>query len=232
MGRGIVETPSDFGLQGDPPSHPELLEDLTSRFIEHGWSLKWLHREIMLSSAYQQDSTVNGETVRPDKWYVGYPVRRLDVEYWRDAMLISTGALDRTVGGPPAELSTANNAKRTIYGTVKRRELTDILRLYDFPDPLTHSPSRVATTTPLQQLFVLNSPFMQEQGNALVGRLSREVGDDVPKRIEWAYRLLFGRLPDEKELQIGLQYVSDGKIQSWQTYAQVLLGSNEFIFLD
>jgi hypothetical protein len=73
---------------------------------------------------------------------------------------------------------------------------------------------------------------MQEQGNALVGRLSREVGDDVPKRIEWAYRLLFGRLPDEKELQIGLQYVSDGKIQSWQTYAQVLLGSNEFIFLD
>jgi hypothetical protein len=232
MGRGIVETPSDFGLQGDPPSHPELLEDLTARFIEHSWSLKWLHREIMLSNTYQQDSLVKGEPGQPDKWYVGYPVRRLDVEYWRDAMLVSTGALDRTVGGPPAELSTANNTKRTIYGTVKRRELTDILRLYDFPDPLTHSPGRVATTTPLQQLFVLNSPFMQEQGNALVARLGRDVGDDVPKRIEWAYKLLFGRLPDEKELQIGLQYVSDGKIQSWQTYAQVLLGSNEFIFLD
>ena len=132
FGIGLVETPSDFGKQGEAPSHPDLLDDLASRFIAGGWSLKWLHREIMLSAAYQQASgpAPNGDAGY--RYYSKFPRRRLDIEAWRDALLFVTGTLDLKMGGPPAELNLPANHRRTIYGTVRRRELTDILRLHDF----------------------------------------------------------------------------------------------------
>lgn len=232
FGVGLVETPSDFGAQGDRPSHPELLDDLAARFVEAGWSLKWLHREVMLSATYQQAGGVPASADPGGRFYSRFPRRRLDVEAWRDAMMQVSGTLDQSMGGPAAELNVATNHRRTVYGLVRRRELTDLLRLHDFPDPVTHSAGRVPTITPLQQLFTLNSPLMAETATALAGRLQKDAGDKPADRIERAYRLLFGRQPSQKELSLGLAFVGNNDPAAWRQYAQVLLGSNEFQFID
>ncbi len=143
-----------------------------------------------------------------------------------------SGSLDNTLGGKPIELNATNNTRRTLYGLVRRRELSDILRLNDFPDPLTHSPSRAPTTTPLQQLFVLNSPFMQQQSEALVLNWQRAAPESDKSKIQFAYRSLFGRSPRDSEMQLGLRFVEAATNEAWQQYAQVLLGSNEFLFVD
>lgn len=241
FGRGLVDTPSDFGSQGARPSHPQLLDDLTARFIAHGWSLKWLHREIVLSATYQQASSHNehNNALDPDnRWLWRMNRRRLEVEAWRDAMLAVTGTLSLVRGGPPQELSDPNNRRRTIYGTVKRRELNDLLRLNDFPDPMAHSPARVPTTTPLQQLFVLNSPFMQQQAAALVRRIKTEAPESLEARVQQAYRLLYGRPATEGQVKLAIAFLKEGSPRDseqdtrWQQYAQVLLGNNEFLFVD
>jgi hypothetical protein len=237
FGQGIVHTPSDFGTQGERPTHPELLDDLAAGFVATGWSLKWLHREIVLSSTYQQSSTTEGrkQTLDPDNRLLGrMNRRRLEVEAWRDAMLVGSGTLGTTLGGPARDLGEPGNNRRTLYGIVKRRELHDLLRLHDVPDATIHSPTRVHSTTPLQQLFVLNSPFMRQQSLALVARLVAEVpgGDEV--RIERAYRLLFGRPPRPGEIVLAREFLAaegEGRA-AWERYAHVLLGSNEFLFID
>ncbi|MEQ1825497.1 MAG: DUF1553 domain-containing protein [Pirellula sp.] len=237
FGTGIVDTPSDFGNQGAAPTHPELLDHLATRFIERSWSLKWLHREIMLSATYQQASAAyrtNEQDLSDSglRHYSGFPIRRLEVEAWRDAMLMATDALDLSQGGKPTELAAANNFRRTLYGTVKRRELSDFLRLYDFPDPITHSPNRIATNTPLQQLFTLNSPFIQDQAKRFVDRLDRDAGAEPISRIRLAHAILYGRPPTDREWKLGLEFVRMERKEDWQQYAQVLIGSNEFLYLD
>jgi hypothetical protein len=142
------------------------------------------------------------------------------------------GNFDATVGGPPQELNLESNRRRTIYGTVKRRELTDLLRLHDFPDPVTHSPSRQPTITPLQQLFILNSPLLTQQAGLLAQRLKREAGAAPAARIDLAYRLLFGRIPTPEERNTGLDFVGGNQDSTWRDYAHVLLASNEFQFID
>jgi hypothetical protein len=240
FGRGLVDTPSDFGSQGARPSHPELLDYLAGRFVAAGWSIKWLHREILLSAVYQQASTYNprAHAVDPDnRWLWRMNRRRLEVEAWRDAMLAVAGNLRLERGGPSSELADPKNLRRTLYGTVKRRELNDILRLYDFPDPTGHSASRLPTTTPLQQLFVLNSPFMKQQAEALTRRLKKEAAS-VEGRIQRAYQLLYGRDPSTGQMKVAIEFLSErqkrGPISDalWTQYAQVLLGSNEFLFID
>lgn len=233
FGAGLVDTPSNFGHEGARPSHPLLLDDLAARFVAAGWSLKWLHREIVLSSAYRQSSGHDSHkhTLDPDnRWLWRMNRRRLEVEAWRDAVLAASGTLDQRIGGPPSDLADPNNCRRTLYGTIKRRELSDLLRLYDFPDPIAHSPGRTPTTTPLQQLFVLNSPFVQQQSSALARRLQTEEG--VEARIRRAYRLLFGRLATDTEVRLAIEFLRPGSEALWQQYAQVLLGSNEFLFVD
>lgn len=231
FGTGIVDTPSDFGRLGMPPSHPELLDDLAQRFIQNGWSLKWLHRQILNSATYQQMSA--GENREDTAMFHGFPIRRLDIEAWRDSILIASDSLNRQMYGPPSELLIESNRRRTIYGTIKRRELNDLLRLHDFPDPLTHSPNRIPTTTPLQQLFAMNSPFILEQSRLIAERLEREVGADSNSRILAAYRILFQRQPSVRELSIGLEYVGTQAAQeSWQQYMHALITSNEFLFVD
>ena len=231
FGTGIVVTPSDFGAQGERPTHPELLDDLSARFIQNGWSLKWLHREIVLSATYRQQSGPPPDEDPELRFYSKFPRRRLEVEQWRDALLCASNSLDSRMGGPAVELAEPGNKRRTVYGLVKRRELSDILRLHDFPDPITHAPVRTPTTTPLQQLFTLNSPLMHEQSLALARRLAAE-GQGVAERISRAYLLLYGRPPTASQARLGLDFVAGGDEARWQEYLQVLMGSNEFLFID
>ncbi len=241
FGAGLVRTPSNFGTLGERPTHPELLDWLAARFIESNWSMKSLHREIMLSATYRLSSspsaTSNPQATDADNhllWRMNR--RRLEVEPWRDSLLAVVGNLDRTLGGPSSNLSNGNNQRRTLYGFVSRHQLDDLLRLFDFPDPNITAGQRTVTTVPLQQLFVLNSEFMVAQSRAFAARLNREASTD-DLRVHRAYALLFNRSPSPNELQLGLDFLATTKSESaklaiLEQYALALLGSNEFAFVD
>ena len=256
FGQGLVRTASNFGHLGEPPTHPQLLDYLTSRFIASGWSIKSLHREIVLSATYQQSSKFNaaGYQVDPENrllWRMNR--RRLEVEAWRDAMLAVAGTLDRTIGGPSRELADSNNRRRTLYGVVSRHCLDYLLRLFDFPDPNLTSDKRPVTTVPQQQLFVLNSEFMINNAKVLAAQLAA-VADSDEGRIDAGFARLYCREPSEREMQLGLAYLqntfaadqnvthsavesekpdpAEEKLSRWQRYAQVLLGDNEFMYVD
>ncbi len=238
FGRGLVTTPSDFGAQGERPSHPGLLDDLAARFIEEGWSLKWLHREIVTSATYRQSVDHRSEMALRDpdnRWLWRMNRRRLEVEAWRDAMLEVTGQLVLEVGGAPLDLSRADNCRRTIYGRIDRRDLEPVLQMYDFPDPGSHSPVREKTITPLQQLFVLNGEFFRRQAEALTARLYREAPENEESRIGLAYKLLYGRPVTKDEIAMARSFLAGEEasdLENWQRYAQALFGSNEFLFVD
>ncbi len=237
---GLVRTPSDFGAQGDRPTHPELLEYLAAEFVSHGWDLKWLHREILLSATYRQSAAFrdDGNLVDPANHLLWRSNRRrLDIEMWRDATLAVCGKLDLKMGGPSQPIDDLNNVRRTIYVKVEREELHPMLRMHDFPEASSHSPRRDPTTTPLQQLFVLNSAWMEQQSSALYERL-RPI-DDHQERLRTCYRLLFARDPNAQELELAAQYLQANSTASdaeqaaqWNDYLQALLGLNEFHFVD
>ncbi len=239
FGRGIVNTPSNFGLSGELPSHSELLDDLAARFVKDGWSLKGLHREIVLSATYRQSSRVEGNRAEVDPeniWLSRMNRQRLHVESWRDAMLSVTGELDTSIGGPSLDLKDAKNLRRTIYGTIHRRDMSTMLLMHDFPDPTSHNPQRQSTTTALQGLYVLNGPLLLSRSEKLAERLATEYPENDTKRIQRAYELLFARKPTSKELQIGLGFLNQSdeekQTETWTQYAHVLLASNEFLFVD
>ena len=244
FGVGIVPTPSNFGKLGQPPTHPELLDHLATRFVAEGWSIKKLHREIMLSATYQLSSAADDADRKADpanQFYWRMNRRRLDVEAWRDALLAVSGNLDPTIGGPPTDLNSASNHRRTLYGAVSRHDLNGLLRLFDFPDPNLTAAKRAVTTVPLQQLFVLNSEFMTEQARGLVRQLAGEK-DDAAK-IRTAFVRLYGRPATEGDVRMGLEFLAapepvvgpneaKPKQGRWEQYAQVLLATNEFAFVD
>jgi hypothetical protein len=234
FGRGIVGTPSNFGSLGERPTHPELLDYLATRFMTSGWSIKAMHREIMLSATYQLSCHYDEANARIDSgndWLWRLNRRRLEVEPWRDAMLAVAGNLDLTLGGPPTDLASSDNARRTLYGAVSRHNLNPLLRLFDFPDPNLTSDRRPATNVPLQQLFVLNSEFMAKQSKALAAHIAEESSDDA-ERIRGAFLLLYGRAPSDREIRLGRKYLAKGGTDAWEKYAQVLLSANEFAFVD
>ena len=243
FGFGLVRTPSNFGALGERPTHPQLLDWLTVRFVEHDWSLKWLHRTILHSSTYQRsaDFDQKNDAVDADNrllWRMNR--RRLEVEPWRDAMLAVSGNLDRALGGVSQNLDEATNRRRTLYGFVSRHKLNELLRLFDFPDPNITSDRRTSTTVPLQQLFVLNSDFMTRQARSLALHLVRDVPAGGVARIRRAYELLFARVPTTEELTVGVEFLeqvsrageSGGNLSSWEQYALGLLASNEFTYID
>jgi mono/diheme cytochrome c family protein len=239
FGRGLVTTPSNFGQSGARPSHPELLDDLAARFIAGGWSIKQLHREIVLSATYRQSSRDDGsrsETDPDNIWLSRMPRTRLSVEAWRDAMLSVSGELDRTIGGASVSLTNAANKRRTLYGTIHRREMSIMLLTHDFPDPTAHSPKRIPTTTTLQGLYALNSPMMLSRSEALASRLMGEKLDSDQARVSLAYQLLFARQPSEREIQLAINFIGDtsekARANAWMQYAHVLLASNEFLFVN
>ncbi len=232
FGRALVGTPGNFGRLGEKPSHPELLDYLAARLIEQGWSLKALHKEIMLSATYSlgtKASAANEAIDADNKLYWRANRRRLDVEPLRDTLLFVSGELDEKSRGEAKALTDAENKRRTIYGFVSRRSLDRTLGLFDFPNPMTVSDQRIQTATPLQQLFFLNSSFAQDRARGLAARV--EQAGDNRARIRKAYRILFQRSPDPEELKLGLQYLASSR-DAWPRYAQALLGSNELVFVE
>lgn len=207
FGHGIVDTPSNFGMMGERPSHPELLEYLAARFVESGWSMKAMHREIMNSAAYQmayKPSEANA-AVDPDNRLVWRGnLRRLEVEALRDSGLFVSGLLDERSGGAPQEMERADSKKRTIYGRAARSPYS-LLTLFDYPDPNITSEQREVTNVPLQGLFFLNSDLIQRQAGALLSRLGPE--SDPAARIQRAYRLLYQRQASESEVRRGLEFL-------------------------
>lgn len=212
FGEGLVDTPSNFGKTGSLPSHPELLDDLTVWFMDQGWSIKKLHRLIMLSATYQQTSNVvlseAQKKLDPNNRLLSYfNRRRLEAEVYRDALLAAGNNLDATQAGPSGDIDDPTFQRRGIYATVSRHKLSMFLQSYDFPDPAIHAARRSKTTTPLQQLFVLNSPFVRQQAQQLAKRLD---GESSEKRVDGVYRLLFSREPTPQEMQIGLRFLEGG----------------------
>jgi hypothetical protein len=235
--RGIVATPSNFGTLGERPSHPELLDTLAVSFMEHGWSLKWLHRQIVLSETYRLSSKADATNMTRDaenRLLWRWTPRRLDFEAWRDTVLAVSGRLDRTPGGPSQPVD--GSVRRTIYSKISRSRLDTTLATFDFPDANVSSEKRGTTTVAQQQLFVLNSPLMIEAGKAFAARVN-PLGQNDGERIVVAYRLAFGRAPTDAEREIGIQFLATATtapgdmITPWQRYAQALLASNEFAWL-
>lgn len=236
FGRGLVFTPSNFGKLGDPPSHPELLDTLAAKFMANGWSMKWLHREIVNSSTYQLASSGNSSTDPANVYLWRADRRRLDVEAWRDSLLSVAGNLDETVGGPTFDLKDAAIRRRTVYAKVSRHDLNGLLRLFDFPDANVTADKRTETTVPQQQLFALNSEFMTNQARAFAERIAKSAPTD-DERVAFAYRVAFNRPPTEREKELALAFVQatpaqEEKLTRWQQYAQVLLASNEMMYVD
>jgi hypothetical protein len=241
IGRPLVGTPSNFGALGDRPTHPELLDDLAVRFMDAGWSLKWLQREIVLTAAYRQGSRADARQtgIDPDNRLLGrMNRRRLTVEAWRDAILSATGRLDNTVGGPSIDPAEPLQRRRTIYSRISRLSLNPLLALFDFPDPNLHADRRTETTTPLQKLFVMNNSFMVRQAQALAERIQADIGGDTGQAeerfVDRAYWLLYGRPVSHAERQLGVDFLKAGADSGKcrREYAQVLLAANEMLFID
>jgi cytochrome c553 len=237
FGKGIVRTPSDFGRQGEPPTDQNLLDAVAAGFVSHGWSHKWLHRRIVESATYRQSSreTAQGKERDPDNrnlWRMNR--RRLDIEPYRDAILAAAGQLDDRLSGPSLNFDDPANLRRTIYGRVVREEQHSLLRLYDFPDASSHSPNREQTTTPLQQLFVLNGPLFLRQSAVLAEQLGTPSPATMQTSIDDLYHRLFQRDPTDRERQLAQSFLTEniaapGKLAA---YVQALLATNELLFLD
>lgn len=223
----LVATQSDFGLQGEQPSHPELLDDLAARFIAHGWSLKWLHREILLSATWQQASHPRDDALAADPtnrllWRMN--PRRLDAEALIDCLQQASGTLDRTMYGPSMNLDQAGANRRAVYARINRENGNRLFRLFDFPESSMHSPGREVTTTPIQQLFVMNSQFIRERAEAL----AKATDNEPDQRVQTLYRRIFSRDPTTNERTLANDYVARGGTPT--QYAQALLSTNEVFF--
>ncbi|MGV3616528.1 MAG: DUF1553 domain-containing protein [Fimbriimonas sp.] len=217
FGQGIVRTPSDFGFQGEPPTHPELLDYLAATFMEDGWSVKRLHRRIVTSATYRQSSAISAKGFEADpenRLLNRMNRRRLDLEQMRDALMATAGRLDLTkVGGRSVDLwSRPFTPRRAVYGFVERQNLPGIFRTFDFASPDTTSPRRFLTTVPQQALFFMNAPFSVEQARAVGELADIAKAKDDGQRIRRLYRRLFGRLPDAEEEAAGVAYLARGEV--------------------
>jgi hypothetical protein len=244
---GIVHTPSDFGVRGERPTHPELLDFLASRFVNDGWSTKKLIKSIVLSAAYQQSSVASTKALAADpenRWLSRQNRKRLDFEAMRDALLAASGQIDLTLGGRPVDLLAQPFTKRrTIYGFVDRQNLPNMFRAFDFASPDQHAPMRFNNTVPQQALFMLNSPFVIERAKALAARVADQSSPEM--RVRGLYRAALAREPSSDEVKLAMSFV-DGEtalasslassakagLSPWDKLAQVLLQTNEFAFVD
>ena len=246
FGEGVVRTPNNFGKLGAAPTHPALLDWLAHRFMESGWSIKAMHRLMMNSAAYQRTSKY--DSTDPDNVLLArMNRRRLQAEEIRDALLSIAGQLDSTMHGP--SINDLNSKRRTLYVMTIRSDRSNYRTLFDAPDAQTMAEKRIDSTVAPQALFLLNSPFALAQANALAARVMKR-GTPDSEKIRWLYRLLYGREPNSRELEVGLRAVARREEfpqslpnradtrrthpidAAWLRYCHVLLCANEFMFVD
>ncbi len=246
LGRGLVDTPDNFGARGSSPSHPRLLDHLARRFSRDGWSMKRFHRELLLSSSYRVGTAPNGQTARLDpqnRFLSRAPVRRLEAETLRDAVLAVSGLLERGLGGPSLthvknrgyffdhtskDLTRYDSRRRSIYLPIVRNHLYDALQLFDYPDPSVGSGDRASTTTAPQSLFLLNSDLILDASKSLAGHARRD-GTSLRERVDAIYRRALGREPAPREATRAAAFLAPPSDERWAAFAQVLLMSNEFL---
>ena len=243
FGEGIVGTPNDFGAQGDRPTHPELLEWLASQFVSNGWRLKPLHKQIMLSAAYQQSHEINAENLQIDPsnhylWH--FQPRRLDAELIRDALLSIGGNLDLGMYGPSI---LDNTPRRSIYLRVKRSELIPLMTMFDAPEPTQSVGERISTTVPTQSLAMMNSPFVRQQAEKLAQRIRPTKDVPIATSVDLAYRIAFAHAPSDSERNQMLAFIESQRSVAGTDagtniepalveFCHVLLCLNEFVYID
>ena len=243
FGKGLVATPSDFGLRSDPPSHPELLDHLASALVADGWSLKKLHKRILLSATFQQSSKApspiaggapDPKSIDPENsllWRM--PRRRLGFEETRDSLLIAAGKLDPKIGGPSVQNFLAAGAtRRTLYAHLDRLNVPGVFRTFDFPSPDATSPARDLTTIPPQALFMMNHPFVQECAKNLLRRPDVATEKVHAKRVDRVFQLLYARMPREEELALAREFLGNADEAAWARLVHAMLQTNEFDFVD
>jgi hypothetical protein len=219
-----------------------LLDWLAATFMEDGWSIKKLHRRILLSNTYRQISVASTEALRVDpenRWLSRMNRRRLEFEPLRDALLAVAGRLDDRAGGPAAEwIKPPYSMRRSVYGFIDRQNLPGLLRTFDFASPDSSTSQRHATTVPQQALFLMNSPFVIEQAHALAARPDVQSQRDDNERIQRLHWLAYGRPAEPEEIALGRQFITSvqasakSPLSPWEQYAQVLLLANEFALVD
>lgn len=229
FGEAIVRTPSDFGTRADRPTHPELLDWLATWFMDQGWSVKKLHRLIMLSSVYQQDSCSNAKGMQVDptnQWLWRHNIQRLDFEAIRDSFLAVAGKLDLTMGGPSFQLSETrdnrsryssgnltpaqtNPNRRTVYAMIDRASLPDMFNTFDFANPDMTTGERIMTTVPQQALFMMNGPFVAEQVRHILARAEVQSQDQPADRIRAIFRILLQRGPSGQEMKLAQNFLAE-----------------------
>jgi hypothetical protein len=246
FGEPMVSTPSDFGTRSSPPSHAELLDYLASRLEQGGWSLKTLHRTIMLSATYQQASLDRPACRRTDaenRLLWRFPRRRLDLEAMRDTLLFVSGRLDQAMGGRPVDVAgDPRNGRRTIYGLVDRQSLPAVFRAFDFASPDQSAERRPRTTVPQQALFSMNAPFVIEQAKAVASRPDVALATSTEERIDALYRVVLARAPSVSEVHAAVRFLTSAdpargdsghsQLSRGEQLAQVLLMTNELMFVD
>jgi hypothetical protein len=235
FGEGLVRTPSNFGTLGEPPTHPELLDHLAAKFVADGWSLKALHRYILLSATYQQSASADPATraADPDNRLWGrFPRRRLEAEAIRDSLLAVSGSLDLKVRGGPS-VRDFNAPRRTLYLTTIRSDRTGFGPLFDAADPTAPVDRRTVSTVAPQALFLMNHPFVKAQAKGFAGRVLSAGGNDAEK-LDRAHRLAFGRPPTDPERELGLEFVKagGGSREAWEAWCHLLIRANEFITVE
>ncbi len=211
FGQGLVRTPSDFGVKGELPTHPEMLDWLASRFMANGWSLKQLHRLILLSSVYQQGSDVSAEAARldpEDRLLSRMSRQRLDFEAMRDSLLFVAGQLDLKMGGRSVELMKPPFAvRRAVYGFIDRQNLPGTFRTFDFATPDSTSPQPHVTTVPQQALFMMNSPFVMEEARSLATTAATVPESALAGGVQALYERVYARPAEDAEVAAGVRFL-------------------------
>ncbi len=216
FGQGLTESPDDFGLRSQPPSHPELLDWLAASLIENGWSMKWLHRTILSSAAYQRSSVVPADCLAVEvdvdnKLLWRQNRRRLDFEATRDTMLAVSGELDRALDGPSVKLSsTPYPVRRSVYAYIDRVDIDPMLKVFDFASPLASASHRAETTIPQHSLFVMNHPFVIERAKVIADKVRPAQADKelVNRGINSIFRRMLGRMPKPEERQAAMAFIT------------------------
>ena len=235
FGNGLVSTPSDFGLRGADPTHPQLLDWLAHDFIRGGYDVKSLHRLLLNSAVYQQSSapTPRSIGVDPDNRLLSrFPLQRHSFETQRDALLAVSGNLDLKTGGPPAG---SDSRRRTLYGFVNRMDVPPEMTTFDFPSPSTSCPQRSATTVAPQALYLMNNEFVMQCASAMLQGANFGItpGNDISEKVQIVFQRVLGRSPAENDIRNARSFLgTDPSRERWEHYVHALLLTNEFGFTD